>query len=159
LFPPALLAALLAAVVAACGTSHTSSSAATTISPGRTPRTASRAAPASTTRPVSTLPTPWVAAAPQATPDAAAARLVGAWASGDRVTAATVATPAAAAALFAVPYPGPGLAISRGCTSEFQPIVCTYGPPGGASPTDQVFEISVTEGRRGWYVSSVRALG
>jgi hypothetical protein len=95
----------------------------------------------------------------QPTPDAAAAGLIAAWAAGDRATASTVATPGAVASLFAVRYPGAGLAIPRGCTSEFQPIVCTYGPPGGASPSDQVFEISVSQGPTGWYVSSVRVLG
>jgi hypothetical protein len=63
------------------------------------------------------------------------------------------------AALFAVPYPGSGLAISRGCSAGFPPIVCTYGPPGGAAPTDAVFEISVAQDPAGWYVASVRTLG
>jgi hypothetical protein len=94
----------------------------------------------------------------QPTADAAATRLIAAWAAGDRVTASTVGTPGAVASLFSVPYPGAGLALPRGCTEAFQPIVCTYGPPGGASPSDRVFEISVSQGPTGWYVSSVRVL-
>jgi hypothetical protein len=62
------------------------------------------------------------------------------------------------AALFAVPYPGAGLAIPRGCSAGFPPIVCTYGPPGGASPTASVYEISVAQDPGGWYVTSARAL-
>jgi hypothetical protein len=62
------------------------------------------------------------------------------------------------AALFAVSYPGAGLALSRGCSTGFPPIVCTYGPPGGADPTDQVFEISAAQDAAGWYVTSVRTL-
>jgi hypothetical protein len=62
------------------------------------------------------------------------------------------------AALFAVPYPGAGLALSRGCSTGFPPIVCTYGPPGGASPTDAVFQVSVAQDAAGWYVTSVRTL-
>ena len=108
--------------------------------------------------PKSTPSTTYLATAPQASPDGAAARLIGAWAAGDRGTAHSVATPGAVAALFAVPYPGQGLAISRGCSSTFVPIVCTYGPPGGASPTDPVFEIAVSPSAAGWYVTSVRTL-
>jgi hypothetical protein len=96
--------------------------------------------------------------AAQAAPDAAAARLVSAWAAGDRATAATVASPAAVEALFAAPYPGPGLAIPRGCSTGFSPIVCTYGPPGGAAPTDSIYEISVAHDAAGWYVTSARIL-
>jgi hypothetical protein len=33
--------------------------------------------------------------------------------------------------------------------------VCTYGPPGGASPTDPIYQIKVSQVQGGWYVSSV----
>jgi hypothetical protein len=84
----------------------------------------------------------------------AATALVSNWAAGNRAAALTVATPAAVTALFATPYTS-GLAIDRGCSTSFSPIVCTFGPPGGASPTDPIFEIDVTQAPGGWYVSSV----
>jgi hypothetical protein len=150
--------ATVAWMAVGCGSSHRGASvtlppapASTAVRPSTVPR------PTSTTRRTSPT-TVWKAAAPQPSPDAAASRLVGAWAGGDRAAAATVATPAAVAALFAVPYPGPGLALSRGCSQEFQPIVCTYGPPGGAPPADPVFEISVSQAPAGWYVSAIRTL-
>jgi hypothetical protein len=36
------------------------------------------------------------------------------------------------------------------------PIVCTYGPPGGASPTDPIYQVMVSQTDGGWYVSSVK---
>jgi hypothetical protein len=97
-----------------------------------------------------------VASAPQASADLAAAHLVAAWAASTRATAASVASPSAVAALFAVTYPGPSLTISRGCSSEFLPIVCTYGPAGGASAGDAVFQVDASPTTGGWYVSSVQ---
>ena len=85
----------------------------------------------------------------------AATALVSIWAAGNRAAALAVATPAAVTALFATPYTS-GLAIDRGCSTSFSPIVCTFGPPGGASPTDPIYEIDVTQATGGWYVSSVR---
>jgi hypothetical protein len=84
-----------------------------------------------------------------------AAALVSSWAAGDRTTALTVATQNAVTTIFSVPYPT-GLAIDRGCSVAFSPIVCTYGPPGGASPSDRIFEIDVSQAPHGWYVSAVR---
>ncbi len=86
--------------------------------------------------------------------DAAATALVSVWSTNNRTAALTVATPAAVATLFAVPYSS-GLAIARGCSTSFSPIVCTYGPPGGASPTDPIYQIKVSQVEGGWYVSSV----
>lgn len=86
--------------------------------------------------------------------DAAATALVSVWSTNDRTAALTVATPAAVATLFAVPYSS-GLALARGCSTSFSPIVCTYGPPGGASPTDPIYQIKVSQAEGGWYVSSV----
>ena len=91
----------------------------------------------------------------QSSPDAAANALVSGWGSGNRAAALTVATPAAVSFLFAMPYSS-GLAIDRGCSTSFMPIVCTFGPPGGASPADPIYEISVSQAPGGWYVSSVK---
>ena len=85
----------------------------------------------------------------------AATALVSSWASGNRAAALSVATPPAVSALFAARYSS-GLAIDRGCSDAFSPIVCTYGPPGGASPTDPIYEIFVTQTPKGWYVSSTK---
>jgi hypothetical protein len=134
------------------------SSAPSTTSP--VPPATSPPAPTTTAPPV-TAPatTVWKPSAPQASPAAAAAALVSAWEVGNRTTAATVATPEAVATLFAVAYPGAGLAIPRGCSAAFLPIVCTYGPPGGASPNDAIYELKVSTLPAGWYVSSVQILG
>lgn len=86
---------------------------------------------------------------------AAAAALVSSWSTNNHSAALTVATPAAVAALFAAPYAS-GQAIDRGCSTSFSPIVCTYGPPGGASPTDPIYQILVSQAAGGWYVSSVK---
>ena len=87
--------------------------------------------------------------------EAAAAALVSSWSTANRTAALTLATPAAITALFAVPYAS-GLALDRGCSTSFSPIVCTFGPPGGASPTDPIYEIMVSQVQGGWYVSSVK---
>jgi hypothetical protein len=88
-------------------------------------------------------------------PEAAATALVSSWATQDRAAALTVATPAAVTALFAVPYAS-GLAEDRGCSTSFTPIVCTFGPPGGASPNDPIYQVYVSQAPGGWYVSSVK---
>lgn len=87
--------------------------------------------------------------------EAAATALVSSWGTGNKAAALTVATPAAVTTLFAVPYAN-GLAIDRGCSTSFVPIVCTFGPPGGASPSDPIYEIDVSQAAGGWYVSSVK---
>jgi hypothetical protein len=84
--------------------------------------------------------------------------MIATWAAGDRAGAGAVATPTAVEQLFASPYPGAGLAIPRGCSAAFIPIVCTYGPPGGASPGDSIYQLSVSQAPKGWYVSSVTIL-
>jgi hypothetical protein len=86
--------------------------------------------------------------------EAAATALVSSWSTNNRSAALTVATPTAVGTLFGVPYAS-GLAIARGCSSSFLPIVCVYGPPGGASPTDPLYKIKVSQVSGGWYVSSV----
>ena len=85
----------------------------------------------------------------------AATALVSSWSTGNKAAALTVATPAAVTTLFAVPYTS-GLAIDRGCSTSFMPIVCTFGPPGGASPSDPIYQIDASQTAGGWYVSSVR---
>jgi hypothetical protein len=112
--------------------------------------TTTTSAPATTTT-TAALPT---ALKPGA--EEAATALVSNWAAGNRAAALTVATPAAVTALFATPYTS-GLALDRGCSTSFSPIVCTFGPPGGASPSDPIYEIDVTQAPGGWYVSSVRS--
>jgi hypothetical protein len=86
--------------------------------------------------------------------EVAADDLVTSWSTNNRLGALAVATPTAASTLFSATYAS-GLAISRGC-STFSPIVCTFGPPGGASPTDPIYEVRVSQVAGGWYVSSVR---
>ena len=102
-----------------------------------------------------TTTTPDVPTALQPSPDAAATALISSWKGGNRTTALTVATPVAVSTLFAAPYAS-GLAIDRGCSTAFTPIVCTFGPPGGASPNDPIYEVLVSESAGGWYVISVK---
>ena len=149
-------AAVLGATVAGCGSSH--GSAPTTL-PGITvvQSTTTTAAPTTTTATTPTAPTttaPAIPVAPQPSAQTAADALVSSWASRDRTTALRVATSQAVATLFAVPYPG-GLAGSRGCTSAFPPIICTYGPPGGGNSNDPIYQVYVSQAGAYWYVSSV----
>jgi hypothetical protein len=85
----------------------------------------------------------------------AATALISNWATQNRAGALSVATPTAVTTLFATPY-ATGLAEDRGCSSSFVPIVCTFGPPGGAAPTDPIYQVSVSQAPGGWYVSSVK---
>jgi hypothetical protein len=142
--------AILAAALAGCGGTVRAATSPSTSAPR--PTTPPTVTP-TTRHPVPT--TAWRATSPQPSPQAAADALVGAWATGNRPAAAAVATPAAVRALFAVRYPGAGLANSRGCSAAFPPIVCTYGPPGGGSPGDPVFDVYLRQTPHGWYVSSV----
>ena len=86
--------------------------------------------------------------------EAAATALVSSWSANNRSAALTVATTTAVGTLFSSPYAS-GLAISRGCSTSFSPIVCVFGPPGGASPTDPLYKIKVSQVPGGWFVSSV----
>jgi hypothetical protein len=139
---------LVASALAGCHAGHKSAApttVATTVAP---PTTVHR----------TTTTTAWKARAPQATPDAAASVLVQDWSGANRSSAALVASPRAVATLFSVAYPGGGLALSRGCSAAFPPIVCTYGPPGGANPNDAIFELYESHTAQGWYVASVTIL-
>jgi hypothetical protein len=118
-------------------------------------------APTTTTTTKTTTTTTQPASAPSTvsmlspTPEVAAGDLVTSWSMNNRLGALAVATPAAATTLFSATYTS-GQAISRGCSTSFLPIVCTFGPPGGASPTDPIYQIRVSQAPGGWYVSSVR---
>jgi hypothetical protein len=105
----------------------------------------------------STVPTTATALPTALQPSAAvaAADLISSWASGDQARALSVATASAVSTLFAGHYSS-GLVIDRGCSVAFSPIICSYGPPGGAAPTDPIYEIDVTQAPGGWYVSSAR---
>jgi hypothetical protein len=83
---------------------------------------------------------------------------VGYWASGNRASAARVATSQAIATLFAVPYPS-GLAINRGCTSAFPPLICTFGAPGGGPTNAPIYQLYELQAAGGWYVNSVQIQG
>jgi hypothetical protein len=67
----------------------------------------------------------------------------------------SVATPSAVVMLFGATYAS-GMAIDRGCSTSAPPVVCTFGPPGGASPTDPIYEVYVSQAPGGWYVSTVK---
>ena len=96
---------------------------------------------------------------PQPNPDGAATILVSSWASGNQAKALTVATPQAVASLFGAHYQS-GLAGDRGCSVGGPPVTCSFGPPGGASPTDPLYSLTVSQAPGGgWYVSAVQILG
>ena len=117
------------------------------------PSTTTTLAPTTTTTTAPAIPP-----VPQATPDAAAQALIGAWAAGNRTAASGVATPDAVNALFAAPYQR-GLAGDRGCGSGASPVTCTFGPPGGANPNDPIYSVVVSQAPSGaWYVSQVRVV-
>ena len=132
-----LATTVLMVFAAGCTSSHGSTTPATS---GTTVTTAA----------TTTTTTTWAPTAAQPTPDAAAAHLVSAWATNDRGAAAAVAAPSAVDALFAQPYPA-GYLQARGCTQGANPGTCTYRN----TKTDGLYEIGVTSGATGWYVSSV----
>jgi hypothetical protein len=107
--------------------------------------------PAATTVPAAT--TTVLPSARLSSPDAASTALIGDWEQARRSAAATVATTRAVATLFRTPYAGQALN-NRGCSTSFQ-IVCSWGPYGGASPTDALYQIFVAASGASWYVSSV----
>jgi hypothetical protein len=92
----------------------------------------------------------WAPTAPQPSPDAAASRLVSAWSTNNRPAALAVASPQAVDTLFAQPYPA-GYLQSRGCTTGANPATCTYRN----TKTDGIYQIGVSSGASGWYVSAV----
>lgn len=148
-------------LLAGCGKSGHGAASPTTATSVTTavPSASSTVVPSVPSTVAPTTTTVYVPTAPQPSAESAAARLVQFWSSGARSQAASVAAPAAVAALFAAPYPGGDLAIDRGCSSSV-PIICTFGPPGGADPNDAIYEITTTETPQGsWYVTAVTVEG
>lgn len=122
----------------------------------KSPGDAVRRRDSTTTVAPSTTTTVAIPVAPQPSPEDAASALISGWATQNKPRALSVATSQAVATLFASPYPN-GLAISRGCSDGASPIVCTYGPPGGSSPNDSIYSLSLVQAPGGgWYVSSVQ---
>jgi len=113
------------------------------------------AAPTTTTTVYVSTTTRVVPATLSPSAEAAATALVSSWAATNRSAALAGATPTAVATLFAARYAS-GLAVDRGCSTSFTPIVCTFGPSGGASPTDPIYQIMVSQVEGGWFVSSVK---
>lgn len=124
-----------------CSSGHPGAGAVSTSTSSTTSTTA-------TTVPPTTV---WAPTAPQRSPDAAAARLVSAWSTGDRALAGSVAAPGAVGTLFSQPYPA-GYLQGRGCTEGANPGTCTYRN----TRTNGIYEIDVASGASGWYVSGVR---
>ena len=141
----------------AAGTSTTVSTPARATGSSAPSTTKASAAP-TTTLPATTVPTTaasgGVPPAPQPTADQAANALISSWASGNRPRAMSVATSEVVAVLFATPYQS-GMAIDRGCNSQ-SPATCAFGPPGGASPSDPLYQLTVTQVPGGWYVSAMQ---
>lgn len=131
-----LAASALTVLTAGCASSHPSGAPATSIS--------------TVTTVASTTTTAWAPTAAQPSPDAAASHLISAWSTNNRSAAAAVASPQAVQTLFAQPYPV-GYLQARGCTSGASPATCTYRN----TKTDGIYEIGVSSGASGWYVSSV----
>ena len=124
-------------------------------SDGARPTRAAAPITTSTSQPAKTPSTVVLPSTLSPSAEVAADDLVTSWSMNNRLGALAVATPTAATTLFSATYAS-GMAISRGCSTSFSPIVCTFGPPGGASPTDPIFQIRVSQVAGGWYVSSVR---
>jgi hypothetical protein len=75
-----------------------------------------------------------------------------AWIAGNMATAEGVATARAVRHLFATPYAGEVIN-DRGCSDDFLPRVCSWGPYAGGTGT--LYEISVRPAGANWYVTSV----
>ncbi len=156
----AAVTAGLAVAVSACGSSP--AAAPTTLPTTTVASTTTTTTTATTTAPT-TAPVPTTAAAalppaPQPSAEDAANALVGYWASGNRASALRVATSQAVTTLFAVAYPN-GLAINRGCSSSFSPIICTFGAPGGGPTNAPIYQLDELQTTGGWYVNAVQIEG
>jgi hypothetical protein len=154
----AVLVAFLGVTATACSTPKTSApttDATTTTVAATTTTTGTAVTIPPATVPVPTTAAPVVPPAPQPSAEDAANALVSYWASGNRTTALRVATPQAVATLFAAHYPS-GLAINRGCTDAFPPLICTYGAPGGGPTNAPIYQLYESQAPGGWYVSSVQ---
>jgi len=152
------MAAVVGATAAACSTTpSTPTTSSTTMASGTTSTTSTSTSTSTTTAspPVTTTTAPAIPTGLQASAADAANALVSAWAAGNQARALSVATAQAVNTLFAVKYPG-GLAGSRGCSSSFSPIICTYGPPGGGPTNAPIFQLYSVQASGGWYVTSVQ---
>jgi hypothetical protein len=130
----AAVAALVVALAAGCGGSSGGGAVATTTTTA--PVTTTTVPPPTTTT---------VPPQPQATPGAAATRLIDAWHAGDRVTAAVVASPAAVDVVFGIP---PGTMQARGCNqSGVSPSYCVYRTSVGE------LQLKLTNDGPGWLVA------
>ena len=123
-------------------------------SPAPSTATPSTATP-TTVDPVTAAPATtgaFVPAVPQASATSAAAALVYEWGQQDRARAATVAAPAAVAALFATP---PKPLQFRGCSDGAAPITCTYADRSTAAGA--LYQLNTVQvAGSGWYVASVQ---
>ena len=147
----ALVLAAMAASAVALLVSHLGGTKGDPTAAGSTTTTTKSTTTTTTGASTTTVPVP---SAPQPTAAVAAAALIASWAAGNHAEALTVGTASAVSTLFAGHYTS-GLVIDRGCSDAFSPIVCDYGPPGGAAPTDPIYEIDVVHATNGWYVTSV----
>jgi hypothetical protein len=128
------LVALVAVLAGGCGGSSGGAVATTTTT-----------APVTTTTIVPPSTTTTVPLQPQATPGAAATRLIDAWHAGDRATAAAVASPAAVEVVFGIP---PGTMQARGCNqSGTSPSYCVYRTSVGE------LQLKLTNDGPGWLVA------
>lgn len=151
------IASLLAAagaisLLGACGSSADH--------PTSTPTTAAptTSAPPTTPAPTTTTTTA-VPPDPQSSPQNASAAFIDAWEAGDRTAAAKVATATAVATLFAARYGGEVLNDRECSVPGVNAVVCSWGPYAEASPTNPLYEVTVSPHGADWYVSSVTKLG
>lgn len=149
----ALLAGL-SVLAAGCGGGR-ASSAPTTPAPATSTSTTTTTLPTTTTTTIPATTTTTLPPEPQPSPLLAASTFIDGWESGDRARSANVAVPAAVAALFANSYAGQTV-ISRGCSDQFHPIVCSFGPYGGG--TGALYEVDLLPAGPNWYVSDVQIL-
>ncbi len=139
------------------GTSNGSSNVASNT--GTVATTTTTVSAPATTQVAPTTTTTLVPVAPQPTADGAGNALINAWAKGNQPQALSVATTQAVSTLFANTYMS-GAATDRGCSTGSPPVTCTFGPPGGASPNDPIFSLTVAQVPSGkWYISAVQVLG
>jgi hypothetical protein len=130
---------------------HTPNRTAATATTSTGSTTSSSSTEASTTSP----PLP---SALKPTAAVAASSLISSWAAGSQSEAQSVATATAVTTLFSGHYSS-ALVIDRGCSVQISPtipVVCTYGPPGGADPNDPIYQLDVSQAPGGWYVSSAK---
>jgi len=154
----ALAAAVVGVGMSACSsdsTPTTTTSSSTTLSDGSTTTTTEVPPPTTIAPTTTTTAAPAIPTGLQASASDAASALVSAWANGNQARALSVATAPAVSSLFAAAYPGGDLAIPRGCSSAFPPLVCTYGPPGGGPTNAPIYQIYASQASGGWYVSKV----